>query len=305
MKTPSKEDIDRLILDFITATAQDKLAVSTCGSCAQECTVPAVHSKKYSDLPNADLLKPYTPHTAHVLWNGLLICSKALSADGQSLNVCNDCYASLLKGRKPALSLANDMWVGDVPYQLRNLHIAERLMIAKGFPSAYVVKLYPKKKGSAKWGTESQFYSGMRGNVTTYKMDPVQMASLICDNVLPHRSSVLPAIIGVTFVGPKGFPLHGLPGMFRIRRWRIREALVWLKTNNPLFSDIVISEERLAELPEDGVPEEIIVTAKYSTDVESLNREGESYIPDIEGEMEEGIYLYFMNKINFINLLIT
>lgn len=225
-------------------------------------------------------MTPNVAHPAHNLHDKLLICKEALSKDGQSITVCSECLSSLKKNVQPPLSLANDMWIGDVPFDLQDLHIAERLMISKGFPSAYIVKLYPKKKGAAQWGTESQFYSGLRGNVTTYKMDPVQMATLICDNILPHRASVLSAIIGVAFVGPKGAPIFGLPKMFTVRRWKVRNALIWLKKNNPLFADITISEERLAELPEDGIPEEITLTTRYSTDVDSLHREGEGYVPD-------------------------
>lgn len=114
------------------------------------------------------------------------------------------------------------------------------------------------------------------------------MADTICDDTMPHRSAILSQVIGVTFVGPKGLPLHGLPGILRVRRWRIREALIWLKINNLLYSDIKISEERLADLPEDGIPEEILLTTRISTDVESLNHEEETYIPDNTDEDEEG-----------------
>lgn len=69
----------------------------------------------------------------------------------------------------------------------------------------------------------------------------------------------------------------------------MREALLWLKANNLLYTDIIISEERLSELPEDGIPEELTMTAKFSADVEAAEREHGGYVPtdaadDMEGE---------------------
>ena len=48
---------------------------------------------------------------------------------------------------------------------------------------------------------------------------------------------------------------------------------MWLKANNLLYTDIEISEERLSELPEDGIPEELIIDGKYSADMKAVNRE--------------------------------
>lgn len=122
-------------------------------------------------------------------------------------------------------------------------------------------------------------YSGLKGNVSTYRLDPRQVASMIEGRMFPPPVKILSATIGVTFVGPKGLRESSMPAMFRVRRWRVREALLWLKDNNPLYSDIEISEERLSQLPEDGVPEEISMVAKHSTDIESVEKEHSGYVP--------------------------
>ena len=70
----------------------------------------------------------------------------------------------------------------------------------------------------------------------------------------------------------------------------MREALLWLKANNPLYSDIEISEERLSQLPEDGIPEEIILTVKHSADVELVEKEHGGYVP-ID---DKGIYCHLI-----------
>ncbi|KAF8809982.1 hypothetical protein BYT27DRAFT_7209905 [Phlegmacium glaucopus] len=102
--------------------------------------------------------------------------------------------------------------------------------------------------------------------------------------LMPPVSKVLAATIGVTFVGPKNLPEKTMPKFFRVRRKWVRNALEWLKANNPLYNNIIISNSRLATLPEDGVPYELMATAKHSTDVDMLYTEQDGYVPveDIE-----------------------
>ena len=44
---------------------------------------------------------------------------------------------------------------------------------------------------------------------------------------------------------------------FTVRQHRIRAALLWLKHNNPLYSNVPINELTLNALPEDGVPHDL------------------------------------------------
>ncbi|KAF9553835.1 hypothetical protein CPC08DRAFT_620019, partial [Agrocybe pediades] len=166
--------------------------------------------------------------------------------------ICHECLYSLKQCKRPKLSLANGLWIGELPYQLKNMTLPERLMIARHLPSAFIVKLYPKQRGATSWDKTQ-----MHSNVSTYKLDPAQLGQAISSHDMPFPAIVLSATIGVTFVGPKGLPEGSMPKMFSVRRWKVREALAWLKENNPIYADITISEERLTQLPEDGIPDEI------------------------------------------------
>ena len=44
---------------------------------------------------------------------------------------------------------------------------------------------------------------------------------------------------------------------FTVRRRRVLEAILWLKTNNPFFKDIEIDCAIINSLPENGIPEEL------------------------------------------------
>ncbi len=288
LNTPSQETLNNIISDFIDATGNKALKTVPCGSCAREMNADESNEISLKDIPNSHLLIPHTEHPAHELVHGLLIYAPALGPTKKTVHICNECRNQLKKNVRPRLSLSNEMWIGDVPQQLKNLTLPERLLIAKYFPSAYIVKLFPKHKNAFTWD-RSQMHNGLRGNVSTYRLDPRQVASMIDGRLYPPPAKILSATIGVTFVGPKGHRDPTMPAMFRVRRWKVKEALIWLKANNPLYADIEISEERLLQLPEDGVPEELTMTAKYSTDTEAIDKEHDGYVPtdaanDIEGE---------------------
>ncbi len=68
----------------------------------------------------------------------------------------------------------------------------------------------------------------------------------------------------------------------------VREALEWLKLNNPLYANIQISEGNLLALPENGIPPEILLVAKYSSDILSAEKEGAGYVPE-DVEENEGV----------------
>ena len=289
MASPSQETLDHIIARFIDATGNQALKTVACGSCAREMNMEDCDEMLLKDIPNKHHLIPNTPHPAHKLIQDLLIYTSALGTSGQTVNLCHECQNHLRKNKRPRLSLSNDMWIGDIPPQLQNLTLPERLLIAKYFPAAYIVKLFPKHKNSFSWD-RGQMYSGLKGNVSTYRLDPRQVASMIDGRLFPPPAKFLSATIGITFVAPTGVRESTMPAMFRVRRWRVREALLWLKANNPLYSDIEISEERLSQLPEDGIPEEIILTAKHSADVESVEKEHRGYVP-ID---DEGIYCHLI-----------
>src|ERR1700677_2896019 len=128
-----------------------------------------------SDLRESGKLIPSKPHPCHVLTEGMLLhsgsdCFLIDSAGNAHVNACSSCLSSLRQHKTPPLSLANGMWVGEVSIVLRALTLPERVLVARFFPAAYIVKLYPKKRGTRSWPT-SGLYSGVRGNVSTYPLN--------------------------------------------------------------------------------------------------------------------------------------
>ena len=199
--------------------------------------------------------------------------------------ICHDCSHALNANKTPALSLANGMWIGDVPQELSILTLPEKVLIAKYFPATYIVKLFPKKKGATQWSS-SGLNSGVKGNVSTYKLNTEDIVGMIDPKIMPPPVKILASVIGVTIIGPKNIPELTMLGYFRVRRNYIREALKWLRAHNALYADVQISESRLDELPDDGVPDGIMESTRFSDDVGQLWRSMAGYVEEEEEDIQ-------------------
>jgi hypothetical protein len=278
MKATPLNTMNTLVKEFIDRTGNEALKTYVCACCALETEAEKISIVHVDLIPNSSLLVPSASHPQHDLFDGFLLEREGIEEVSKMVNLCYDCYLELERNLLPAFALANNMWIGQIPECLKTLTLVERLLIAKYFPTAYVVKLYPKQS-SGGHRDSSQLYSGFKGCVSTYPLDPKLVQSMVDGNLLPAPPVILSATVAVTFVTPSGKHEFCFPKTLYARRNKIREALEWLKKNNPLYKDIIISEERLSMIPEDGVPIEIQSTAKHSTDIDSVIREHEGYVP--------------------------
>ena len=283
LETVSEDCRRNCISNFIDATGNNAIASSDCAVCGGCFFNSEIYEFKVSDLKEKNKLVPSKPHPAQNLTDGMLLhttlSSLHLDSDGCLMaNVCSSCSSNLKRNKMPAMSLANGLWIGEVPPELKILTLPERILIACFFLAAYIVKLYPKKKGARNWASDG-FYHALRGNVSTYRLSTDQIAELTSTDVMPPSPTILAATIGVTFVGPKNVPKKTMPGFLRVNRMRVRMALEWLKEHNPLYSNITISSDKLNALPVNGVPDEIMSLVKYSDDTRLLAEETDGYVP--------------------------
>ena len=271
LKAASQSVVDQCMSEFIDATGNDAVRQHACMACAREVWGKEVERCNVDSIPNKHLLSPKEFHPAHNLTSGMLLEKAVMVREKGVLqgDICHDCSRALGANKTPALSLANGMWIGDVPPQLAILTLPERVLVAKYFPAAYIVKLSPKQKGASHWPS-SGLNSGVRGNVATYQLNVNDIADVVDPKVMPPPAKILASVIGVIIIGPKNMPERTMVGYFRVRRDCVCEALKWLFVHNHLYSDSEISESRLAELPENGIPDEILETARYSDDIDQL-----------------------------------
>lgn len=76
----------------------------------------------------------------------MLLYSPALSlTDGRQWGaICSECCQDIQANQTPMFSLANGLWIGDVPDVLAILNLPERLLVGLYFPAVYIIKLYPQ-----------------------------------------------------------------------------------------------------------------------------------------------------------------
>jgi hypothetical protein len=172
MQTILEDVCHAQIIKFIDATSCEATMTTVCAVCAGSFFRKDNCSKLIAYLKQKSKLAPCTSHPAHKLTKGMLLHwsleSLHIDAEGnQCANVCKHWANALAYNKMLNLVLANNMWIGDVPVALRVLTLPEFLLITRYFPVAYIVKLYPRKKGAQTWASSSSLHSAMWGKVST------------------------------------------------------------------------------------------------------------------------------------------
>lgn len=288
LQLPTNERVKECYRKFYDATSNDALQSGVCGICARRLDYSESNISPYSlsSLPNVHRLIPALLHHDHTLYDGKLLEPQGVkvTTDDTIVSTCQDCFDSLKKpsNKPPQYSLANNMWVGPIPWQLQVLTIPEQLLIALLYPHLYIFKLFPKKMGGNH--DTATLQCAMRGNVSTYELNMDGIASMIKGNMMPRPPTVLASVISVTFIGLGDLPKQWLRTTFRVCQQVVFEALQWLKENNKkYYGDIEINPGRIAQLPEDDVPLEVLGVMRQSTDTGIVDQESDGYIPMDDG----------------------
>ena len=285
LKVPSKEVIENCIVNFIDKTSNVAVARAVCAvdGLKTETTVMDL-----ANFAHKETLCPSSFHKSHCLMDGMLLKERGIimSGSSKSIMVCKGCETEVKQGKQLKLVLANGMWIGNVPMELVVLTLPERILVAKCFPVAYIVKLFLKQKGVKTWMVAG-CNSGLRGNVSTYHLNVEDIANLVDPIIMPPPPIILTTTIGMTIIEPQNIPEQTMPGFLHVKHSWIKDALTWLRRNNPLYGNIMISDKCLnLYAEEDCKPEEIKVITKYSDDMEAVDCEWAGYV--VEDDDEDG-----------------
>ncbi|KAF8198240.1 hypothetical protein K438DRAFT_1489200, partial [Mycena galopus ATCC 62051] len=123
-------------------------------------------------------------------------------------------------------SYANGLWVGPCPPELEELTYLEQQCIARARTTRCMFKL--------EIGPTGQFTS--RGNACIFVQDPGRLLT-----IMPPPLSEVFDEVSVILVGGKDTEISTTMLEYTpllIRRQRIVDALLWLKSNNPLYADL-------------------------------------------------------------------
>ncbi|KAI0747735.1 hypothetical protein C8Q80DRAFT_1058629, partial [Daedaleopsis nitida] len=182
-------------------------------------------------------------------------------------DVCTKCLKDLDQGKIHSDSLANGLWVGEIPPQLKDLSWTEKMLISRVKHNICIVKVHVS--GMSK----------MKANAVSYSLPMPKIYS-----VLPPAREDLDEVLVFMYIGPN-VPTHKefkrTPML--VRRNKVKEALEWLKLNHSDYADLDISYTNLNEYSEDEPP----VIFNYTQSMES-NKDPEATAVN-DTEEDEGI----------------
>jgi len=156
------------------------------------------------------------------------------------------------KSTIPDYALGDGLWTGiDVPTALNNLTWIEEKLIARVHISVQIQKCRSFHAAAAD-GFHPQ--RQVKGHILTYPIEPATV--LHC---LPLAPSQLVGLIKVVFLS--GNPIRQSDAdrlrFYIVCREKIERALRWLISHNPHYRGVVLDELTLAQLPQEGIPEEV------------------------------------------------
>ncbi|KAF7972078.1 hypothetical protein HWV62_19157 [Athelia sp. TMB] len=241
-KFPPTPILDRerggIIANFCKAQAAIKFEEVGCAVCAQ-----LVKKTESRNLKEAQIDLSLLHGIPGSTWKERFKASQPIEeVDGPLLapgckNICNTCYGFLDKNRLPMNSLANGLWLGQVPNALKGLSYAETVLIAKVRHNKCVVKVQ-----AGKWK--------MHANAITFANPTLSIY-----NTLPPPISDIEEVLAFIYIGhlqPEEKDLRKTPML--VRRSKVARALEWLKLNNEHYADLNISYTNLEAYPENGCP---------------------------------------------------
>ena len=286
MVVPNADEEQLCYEAFYEATSNEALSLKICPVCAREKL--SKEGEQTMLLSDETVIEVLTSSSSNErLGRETMVLQHLLETNegGVGCWMCFECIRPLERRMLPKLSLANNLWIGDIPSELTGLTIPEQLLIARHYPRCYIFKLFPRDIDSHI--PLEQLYTGMAGNASLFELNTQEVVEMIKGQRMPSSVRTLASVIAITYVGSRLLPKDWLKKTFRVRRDVVYDALVWLQRHNPIYADIKIDRSRLRELPEDDVPDELLSVIRQEKDDELVEKEKESYLLTVDERVDD------------------
>lgn len=247
----STEKMARTVREWCESYAPSSIAEAPCSICARLTLARSLRSLDRDDIDLSPLHRPGANITRMPRYDASVPPSEIIGpilfphqphAITPMLSVCPDCLRALEKHRLPSHALANGLWLGDVPPVLAELNFVEKLLVALGRHNVCVVRV---KRGRQK---------KMNANAVIFPQPLSRFYS-----ILPPPREDLDQCLSILFVGsclPTGKDYRRTP--FLVRHNVVLRALNWLILNHSEYRDVTISQDNLAQYPENEPPVQVI-----------------------------------------------
>ena len=184
--------------------------------------------------------------------------------------ICKTCHDNIRKGNIPKLASVNKLGIFKQPDVLSELNMLERHLISPALPFMKMINLI---KGSQK---------GIHGQVVCVKADVENTAK--CLPRLPTDESLIRVKL------KRRLQYKGHQMCQDISPARVRNALMWLKANNPLYEDVNIDFDKFSEMENDQLVRNDLSDNETNTEDDESMDESESD-HQTDDEVEENDYV--------------
>jgi len=174
--------------------------------------------------------------------DGLMLAKDGLIFNAsvvEKLHICPSCMSFLTKHNIPRFALANNLFRGMLPVQFSDLTWVEEKVCAIYSVTAHITRLFQ----SSDPAQPKVFH----GNTCAHDMNVISTVS-----VLPRTPADINGFISVVFIGPEKFDPKKFATLFRVRKHKIWNFLLWLRHHNRLYADITLDPSVVDMYPSDG-----------------------------------------------------
>lgn len=202
--------------------------------------------KKFSDLLHYKKLDYFDKFENNFIFkypfdilNDMVLDVRGFDIVKKQINICDYCIKFLKKCSVPHKALVNNLYIGQTPDCLKDLTIIEEILISRNRLYSKVFKINAKK-------AHSQYK--YKGNVISFQQNPDDLLTLLpCNHQLEN--------VQIIFVGNKVSDNDLIKKIFSVRKQKVFNALIWLKHNNILYTNVQISNVELNLLPNNDIPD--------------------------------------------------
>jgi hypothetical protein len=268
MNNPATKEIDSDA--YWRATRKSIPCKTPCCVCNEVVTIGEMSKIVYDK--KAALFDPLFPGSnSSQRSNNTVDAKKVLACnDSERLRICKKCEKILRTKKVPTMALNNGLDFGEVPQELQNLTMTEQRMISICNSITTFVKI---GHGATSQMATIGGIAYLTNDITEYTRilpRPPSSSRIVYIRILKN--------IAAGESGPRTYT------KFEIRPDKIRNALYWLKANNPLYADVTLDFRYL----EDWAREEVVVHDIIETPSlpEVLQSQKEVDEENSEGEIE-------------------
>lgn len=263
LNPPTITETDHLISDFIYRLNEERLTNTHCMVCSRLVSSDDTEYLLVKDIPNSHLLYPAVPYEGHSLHLNMLLQQTTLhdTEQGKAGLVCYVCLSALQDNRVPYPSLANGMWIGDMPIEFRGLSLAEETMLCRWMDSVYEVYVWPEYGedgvGGRVWNTRYVV------DIVDKPADRVDSGGRISDQCVPCSLDILASRIQIIWAGEDTYAPQHLPDLLNIRQTVVASAAEWSDGHSLTLNNSGLMKIRLETLPSNGIPKEMLRSIKF------------------------------------------